>query len=216
MGGANHLMSYIKDPAEIYRESFAAIRREVDLSPFPEGLHNLVLRMVHAIAIPEITGNMVWRGDAATVAMEAIKGGAPILVDANMVMAGIMKDRLSSGSEIICTLREQNVEGLAKSLGTTRSAAAVELWRPHLAGAVVAIGNAPTALFHLIEMLAQDDCPQPAAILAFPVGFIGAAESKQALIDSGLEIPYVTLKGRQGGTPLAAAAVNAILLEAEK
>ena len=203
-------MSYIKDPAEIYRESFAAIRREVDLSPFPEELHNIVLRLVHAIAQPDITDNIAWQGDTATAALNALTTGAPILVDA------IMKDRLTSGSEIICTLRGDGIPALAQTLGTTRSAAAVELWRSDLAGAVVAIGNAPTALFHLLEILAEEDCPKPAAILAFPVGFIGAAESKQALIDSGLDIPFVTLKGRQGGTPLAAAAINAVILEAEK
>ncbi|MBO32824.1 MAG: precorrin-8X methylmutase [Rhodospirillaceae bacterium] len=208
-------MSYIKDPTEIYRVSFAAIRREVDLSPFPKQLHNLVLRMVHAVAQPEITENIAWRGDAATAALSAINEGAAILADANMVMAGIMKDRVTSDSPVICMLRDESVPALAQNLGTTRSAAAVELWRPHLAGAVVTIGNAPTALFHLLEMLTDRDCPRPAAILAFPVGFIGAAESKQALIDSNIDVPFVTLKGRQGGTPLAAAAVNSILLEGD-
>ncbi|MBT3991776.1 MAG: precorrin-8X methylmutase [Rhodospirillaceae bacterium] len=205
-------MSYLRDPAEIYRESFAAIAREVDLSGFPDSLHKIVLRLVHSIAIPEIVEDIAWDGDVAGAAKDALAKGAPIIVDANMVVAGIMKDRLSNGSEIKCFLRDESVPELAQSLATTRSAAAVELWRPELEGAIISIGNAPTALFHLIDMLADKDCPRPAAIFAFPVGFIGAAESKAYLIEKELGIPFITLKGRMGGSALAAAAVNAVLI----
>jgi precorrin-8X/cobalt-precorrin-8 methylmutase len=206
-------MSYLRDPAEIYRESFAAIAREVDLSSFPESLHKIVLRLVHAIAMPEIVEDIAWDGDVAGAASAGIANGAPIIVDANMVLAGIMKDRLPKGSEIRCSLRDDSVPELAESLATTRSAAAVELWRPYLDGAIISIGNAPTALFHLIDMLEDPKCPRPAAIFGFPVGFIGAAESKAYLIEKNLGIPYITLKGRKGGSALAAAAVNAVLLE---
>ncbi|MBT4588251.1 MAG: precorrin-8X methylmutase [Rhodospirillaceae bacterium] len=205
-------MSYLRDPAEIYRESFAAIAREVDLSGFPDSLHKIVLRLVHSIAIPEIVEDIAWDGDVAGAAKDALAKGAPIIVDANMVVAGIMKDRLSNGSEIKCFLRDESVPELAQSLATTRSAAAVELWRPELEGAIISIGNAPTALFHLIDMLADKDCPRPAAIFAFPVGFIGAAESKAYLIEKELGIPFITLKGRMGGSALAAATVNAVLI----
>jgi precorrin-8X/cobalt-precorrin-8 methylmutase len=206
-------MSYLRDPAEIYRESFAAIAREVDLSSFPENLHKIVLRLVHAIAMPEIVEDIAWDGDVAGAARASLANGAPIIVDANMVLAGIMKDRLPKGSEVKCSLRDDNVPELAQSLATTRSAAAVELWRPYLDGAIISIGNAPTALFHLIDMLEDPECPRPAAIFGFPVGFIGAAESKAYLIEKNLGIPYITLKGRKGGSALAAAAVNAVLLE---
>jgi precorrin isomerase len=205
-------MIYLKDPAEIYRASFAAIEREVDLSDFPESLHKIVQRLVHAVAIPEIVEDIAWDGDVAEAASSALTAGAPIIADANMVAAGIMKDRLPKDVEILCSLRDDAVPELAESLATTRSAAAVELWKPHLEGAIVAIGNAPTALFHLIDMLAEGDCPRPAAIFAFPVGFIGAAESKVYLIEKNLGIPFITLQGRKGGSALAAAAVNAVLL----
>jgi precorrin-8X/cobalt-precorrin-8 methylmutase len=206
-------MSYLRDPAEIYRESFAAIAREVDLSSFPESLHKIVLRLVHAIAMPEIVEDIAWDGDVASAASAGLANGAPIIVDANMVLAGIMKDRLPNGSEVRCSLRDDSVPELAQSLATTRSAAAVELWRPYLDGAIISIGNAPTALFHLIDMLEDPECPRPAVIFGFPVGFIGAAESKAYLIEKNLGIPYITLKGRKGGSALAAAAVNAVLLE---
>jgi precorrin-8X/cobalt-precorrin-8 methylmutase len=142
-----------------------------------------------------------------------LANSAPIVVDANMVVAGIMKDRLPKGSEVKCSLRDDSVPELALSLATTRSAAAVELWRPYLKGAIIAIGNAPTALFHLIDMLEDPECPRPAVIFGFPVGFIGAAESKAYLIDKNIGVPFITLQGRKGGSALAAAAVNAVLLE---
>lgn len=205
-------MSYLKDPARIYAASFAAIRREVDLAPFPDALHGVVLRLVHAAAMPEITQDLAWSGDPVGAAGSALGAGATLLVDATMVAAGIMADRLPAGVRLTCTLGDARTPGLAERLGTTRSAAAVELWRPHLAGAVIAIGNAPTALFHLLDMLAMPDCPRPAALFAFPVGFIGAAESKQALVDSQTDIPYLTLLGRRGGSAYGAAAINALLL----
>ena len=208
-------MSYLRDPAEIYRESFAAIAREVDLSNFPESLHRIVLRLVHAIAMPEIVEELAWDGDVAGASSAALAEGAPVIVDTNMVVAGIMQDRLPQGVEVLCPLRDDAVPELAHSLVTTHSAAAVELWRPHLEGAIIAIGNAPTVLFHLIDMLEDIDCPRPAVIFAFPVGFIGASESKAYLIEKNLGIPFITLQGRKGGSALAAAAVNAVLLEGE-
>ena len=206
-------MNYLRDPDKIYQASFAAISREVDLSQFPENLHKIVLRLVHAVAMPEIVADIAWQGDVAMAARTALANSAPIVVDANMVVAGIMKDRLPKGSEVKCSLRDDSVPELALSLATTRSAAAVELWRPYLKGAIIAIGNAPTALFHLIDMLEDPECPRPAVIFGFPVGFIGAAESKAYLIDKNIGVPFITLQGRKGGSALAAADVNAVLLE---
>jgi precorrin-8X/cobalt-precorrin-8 methylmutase len=206
-------MNYLRDPDKIYQASFSAISREVDLSQFPENLHKIVLRLVHAVAMPEIVADIAWQGDVAMAARTALANSAPIVVDANMVVAGIMKDRLPKGSEVKCSLRDDSVPELALSLATTRSAAAVELWRPYLKGAIIAIGNAPTALFHLIDMLEDPECPRPAVIFGFPVGFIGAAESKAYLIDKNIGVPFITLQGRKGGSALAAAAVNAVLLE---
>ena len=205
-------MNYLRNPDEIYEASFEAISKEVNLFKFPENLHSVVLRLVHAIAIPEIIDDIVWDGDVVGSARANLAKAAPIIVDANMVAAGIMKDRLPLNSEVKCFLNDDNVPALAKSLATTRSAAAVELWRPYLEGAIVSIGNAPTALFHLIDMLDDATCPRPSVILGFPVGFVGAAESKAYLIKKIVDIPYITLKGRIGGSALAAAAVNAMLL----
>lgn len=202
-------MSYLRDPAAIYRESFATIRREVDLSALPESLHALALRLVHAVGDVTILGDLAWRGDVAAAAQAALLAGAPVLVDAAMVDHGITRSRLPAANQIVCTLNDPRTAALALAGATTRSAAAVELWLPHLAGAVVAIGNAPTALFRLIELLA-DGAPRPAAILGFPVGFVGAAESKAALLDADLDIPRLALRGRRGGSALAAAAVNAL------
>ena len=205
-------MNYLRNPDEIYQASFEAISKEVNLSKFPESLHNLVLRLVHAIAIPEIIDDIVWDGDVVGSTSTNLAQPASIIVDSNMVAAGIMKDRLPQGSKVKCFLNDVSVPALAKSLATTRSAAAVELWRPYLEGAIVSIGNAPTALFHLIDMLDDHTCPRPSVILGFPVGFVGAAESKAYLIKKIVDIPYITLKGRIGGSALAAAAVNAMLL----
>ncbi|MDP6346157.1 MAG: precorrin-8X methylmutase [Alphaproteobacteria bacterium] len=195
---------YLSDPAEIYRRSFATIRAEADLTGLPDDLATIAVRLIHACGMTDIVGDLAHGGDFANAARTALEGGGGILVDAEMVARGIIAARLPAGNEVRCFLAEA-----AAGPGGTRSMAAVELWRPHLAGAVVAIGNAPTALFRLLELLA-DGGPRPAAIAAFPVGFVGAAESKQALIEAALDIPYLTLRGRRGGSALAAAAINAL------
>jgi precorrin-8X/cobalt-precorrin-8 methylmutase len=202
---------YLRDPDAIYRESFAIIRCEARLDQLPSDVAEIALRLIHACGMIDITGDLAFMSDVAERARAALGNGAPILCDSGMVAAGIMRAKLPAGNEIICTLEDARVPELARALKTTRSAAAVELWGERLAGAVVAIGNAPTALFHLLEKLAQGGA-RPAAILAFPVGFVGAAESKQALIDARLDVPFITLKGRRGGSALAAAAVNALLI----
>jgi precorrin-8X/cobalt-precorrin-8 methylmutase len=202
-------ISYLADPAAIYRESFAAIRREVDLSTLPPDLHAVALRLVHAVADPDILIDLAWSPDAAASGREALQRGAPILADARMVAEGITRARLPASNPVLCLLNDPAVPVLARNLATTRSAAAVELWRPHLKGAVVAIGNAPTALFHLLDMIA-DGADRPAAILGFAVGFIGATEAKAALIANDLGLGFIALAGRRGGSPLASAAVNAL------
>jgi precorrin isomerase len=204
-------MEYLNDPEAIYRASFAAIREAVDLSPVPEHLQPLVIRLVHACGRPEIVPALKWSGDPVGAAQAALKQGAHIFVDATMVGAGIMRAKLPAANDVVCTLSDDRAYEAAKRNNTTRSAAAVEFWLPSLAGAIVAIGNAPTALFRLLELLQMPDTPRPAAILGFPVGFIGAAESKDALVAADMGVPYVTLTGREGGSALAAAAVNAIL-----
>jgi precorrin-8X/cobalt-precorrin-8 methylmutase len=203
-------VDYLKDPDEIYRASFAAIRDAVDLGDMPEPLQPLVIRLVHACGRPEIIKALRWSGDPLSAAHEVLKRGAPVLVDATMVAAGIMRAGLPMENEVICTIADDRAYEGAKRLATTRSSAAVDLWLPSLAGAVIAIGNAPTALYRLLELLEQPRTPHPAAIFAFPVGFIGAAESKQALIDANMDVPYMTLSGRDGGSAFAAAAINAV------
>jgi precorrin-8X/cobalt-precorrin-8 methylmutase len=200
---------YLRDPAAIYDRSFALIRAETDLSTIPRDLHALALRLVHAVADPTIVRDLRWSSGAVAAGRVALAAGAPVLVDAAMVAHGITRSRLPAGNEVICTLDDPTVPGTATTLATTRSAAAVELWRPHLDGAVVAIGNAPTALFHLLEIL-DSGAPRPALILGFPVGFVGAAEAKAALAGSALAIPFIALAGRRGGSALAAASVNAL------
>lgn len=206
------MVDYLRDPGAIYARSFALIRAEVPLGRFPDGLHGLVLRLVHACGMPDIADDLVWSGDPIAAGRAALAEGAPILVDARMVEAGVMTVRLPARNEVRQTLGDDRTAGLAMDLATTRSAAAVELWRPYLDGAVVAIGNAPTALFHLLERL-REWPERPAALLAFPVGFVGAAESKEALIAADLGVPWVTLRGRRGGSAMAAAAVNALLVD---
>ncbi len=202
-------IDYLRDPEEIYRRSFAAVRAATDLSQVPAPLVGVVLRLVHACGEPEIVRDLAWSGKVGESARASFDLGAPILVDCTMVAAGIIRSRFPGDIDILCTLNDRRVPDLAREQATTRSAAAVSLWRPHLKRSVVAIGNAPTALFRLLEEL-RDGAPRPAAILAFPVGFIGAAESKEALIEADLGIPYLTLRGRRGGSALAAAAVNAL------
>jgi precorrin-8X/cobalt-precorrin-8 methylmutase len=197
---------YLRDPEAIYRRSFALIRREVDLTQLPRDLRPVALRLVHTTGEPSLIDDLIASGGAAAAGRKALKAGADVFVDATMVAAGITKRR------VICTLKDKRVPELTKRLGTTRSAAAVELWRSRLDGAVVAIGNAPTALFHLLEMIAAG-APKPALVLGFPVGFVGAAEAKAALAQNPWAIPFIALTGRRGGSALAAAAVNALIGE---
>ncbi len=206
--------TYLRDPAAIYRRSFAAIRQETDLSSVDDDLAPLALRVVHACAMPDIVDDLVASPGAAAAGRIALERGAPLLADAEMVARGIIRDRLPNGNKVICKLGDATVPDIARLQETTRSAAAVTLWPADLEGAVVAIGNAPTALFRLLEGLAEG-WPAPALILGFPVGFIGAAESKEALIDGAHGVPFVALRGRRGGSAMAAAAVNALASGAE-
>jgi precorrin-8X/cobalt-precorrin-8 methylmutase len=201
--------SYLRDPEAIARRSFALIRQDADLDRFPRLLQPLALRLAQTAGDCEILSDLAWSRGAISAGRRALAAGAAILVDAMMVAAGITSERLAAGNPIICTLRDPETTRLAAAQGTTRSAAAVELWRPNLAGAVVAIGNAPTALFRLLEMLAEGT-PKPALVLGFPVGFVSAAEAKAALAAFGHGLQFITLNGRRGGSALAAASVNAL------
>jgi precorrin-8X/cobalt-precorrin-8 methylmutase len=204
-----HRYTYLRNPAEIARRSFALIRAEADLGRFPRLLQPLALRLAHAAGDSAILDDLAWSRGAVAAGRRALAAGAPILVDSTMVAAGLIRERLVAGNAILCTLHDPKTAGLAGALGTTRSAAAVELWRAHLAGAVVAIGNAPTALFRLLEIIAEE-AAKPAVVLGFPVGFVGAGEAKEALAVVGQGIAYVTIHGRRGGSAIAAAAVNAL------
>ncbi|GAB5468272.1 MAG: precorrin-8X methylmutase [Rhodospirillales bacterium] len=204
---------YIRDGAAIYARSFAMIRAETDLEGLSFWEERVAVRMVHACGQPEIAGDLRFSPDFATAARAALLAGAPILCDAKMVAKGITASRLPADNEVVCTLNDPRVPDLAKTIGNTRSAAGLELWGERLAGALVVIGNAPTALFHLLERL-QEGWPRPAAIVGMAVGFVGAAESKAALMESGLA-PCLTLEGRKGGSAMAAAAVNALARERE-
>ena len=200
---------YLRDGAAIYRQSFAIIRAETDLSRFSEDEADIVVRMVHACGSTEAARSIAFGGELVAAARAALSRGAPILCDSEMVAHGVTRARLPAGNAVVCTLRDAGVPALAEKLGTTRSAAALELWAERLAGAVVAIGNAPTALFHLLEML-DKGAPKPAAVLGIPVGFVGAAESKDALAADSRGVPYLIVRGRLGGSAMAAAAVNAL------
>lgn len=204
---------YIRDGAAIYRNSFAIIRREADLARFDAFEERVAVRVIHACGMVDIAPDLVFSPGAAKAGIEALAAGAPILCDANMVAFGVTRARLPKNNEVICSLADPRVAELAKEMGTTRTAAAMELWRPHLAGAVVAFGNAPTALFHMLEML-DAGAPSPALILAMPVGFVGAAESKDAAIADG-RVPVIAMRGRKGGSAMAAAAINALASEKE-
>jgi precorrin-8X/cobalt-precorrin-8 methylmutase len=204
---------YIRDGAEIYRNSFAIIRAEADLARFRGHAEKVAVRIIHATGMVEIARDIVMSADFADRARAALLAGAPILCDSQMVAHGITRARLPAGNAVICTLADASVPELAQRLGTTRSAAAVELWREHLAGAVVAIGNAPTALFHLLEMLDAGSA-KPAAVIGVPVGFVGAVESKEALAARD-GLAFLTVAGRKGGSAIAAAAVNALASERE-
>ena len=203
------LDDYIRDPQEITRRSFEIVRAETDLSGLPTDIGEIALRVVHACGMPEIAADLAYDGDVAGVGRAALAAGATVLADCAMVVDGIIRARLPAANAVRCTLNDPRTPALATRLGTTRSAAAVDLWGDDLAGAVVAIGNAPTALYRLLERL-RNGAPRPAAILAFPVGFVGAAESKEALIAFGNGVPFLTLRGRRGGSAMAAAAVNAL------
>jgi precorrin-8X/cobalt-precorrin-8 methylmutase len=199
---------YIREGAEIYRRSFAIIRAEADLTRFSGTAERVVVRMIHACGMTDLPADVELSADFAEVAEGALKRGAPILCDAKMVANGITRSRLPANNEVICTLDDPRVPAFAAELGNTRSAAAMELWRERLEGALVVFGNAPTALFNLLEML-DAGAPTPAAVIGIPVGFIGAAESKEALARDG-RVPYLVVHGRRGGSAMAAAAVNAL------
>ncbi len=200
---------YLRDGMAIYRKSFAIIRAETDLSRFSEDEADIAVRMVHACGNTDAARYIEFGGDFAATARSAIAGGAPILCDSEMVAHGITRARLPSANDVLCTLRDPRVPSLAEALSTTRSAAAIELWADRMAGAIVAIGNAPTALFHVLEWLGRGG-PKPAAILGIPVGFVGAAESKDALAADPCGVPYLIVRGRMGGSAMTAAAINAL------
>ena len=208
----NASYAYEKDGAEIYRRSFAIIRAEADLARFSIIEERVAVRIIHASGMVDVARDIVFTRDAAAAAAAALRAGAPVFCDARMVAEGVTRARLPARNEVICTLADPQTPALAQKLGATRTAAALDLWLPRLAGAVVAIGNAPTALFRLMEMIAAG-APSPAAIVGMPVGFVGAAESKDALIASGL--PAIVVRGRKGGSAMAAAAVNALASEKE-
>lgn len=207
-------MNYVKDGAAIYRESFSIIRSEADLSAFQSDLARVVVRMIHACGMTDLPQDVHASPGAAAAGIDALLAGGPLLCDATMVANGITRSRLPRNNEVICTLSDARTPELAAKLHTTRSAAAVELWRDKLAGSVVVIGNAPTALFHLLDIL-DDGAPRPALIVGIPVGFVGAAESKAALAANLPGIPFLTVRGRRGGSAIAAAAVNALASEKE-
>jgi precorrin-8X/cobalt-precorrin-8 methylmutase len=208
------MLAYVKDPAEIYRLSFETIRREARLDRLPADIAPLALRLIHACGMPDILDDLAFSDDVAAAGRDAIAKGAAILCDTAMTAAGIIRRQLPAGCEVLAGTENPAGASKAAEIGNTRSAAAIDLWGERLDGAVVAIGNAPTALFRLIERIDLDGY-RPAAILAFPVGFVGAVESKALLIEAGLGIPYIALRGRRGGSALAAAAVNALLPQTE-
>ncbi|MEU0495372.1 precorrin-8X methylmutase [Mycobacterium sp. NPDC006124] len=209
---------YIDDGPAIYVDSFATIRREADLSAIPTEAEKLAVRMIHGTGQPALVKDLVIHPDLVLAARSALDAGAPILCDAQMVATGVTASRLPAGNDVHCFLHDPRVPELARAWRTTRTAAAVSLWTPLLEGAVIAIGNAPTALFHLLEMI-LDGAPRPAAIVGCPVGFIGAAESKDALIalsaEHGVDIPFVTIRGRLGGSAMTSSALNALAAEKE-
>jgi precorrin-8X/cobalt-precorrin-8 methylmutase len=209
---------YVRDGAAIYRESFATIRREAALQRVPLDAEQLAVRMIHGTGQVDLVDDLVVHPDLVRSARAALGAGAPILCDARMVSTGVTAGRLPAGNEVLCYLHDERVPDLAGQWRTTRTAAAVSLWLPRLEGAVVAIGNAPTALFHLLEMLV-DGAPRPAAVIGCPVGFVGAIESKQALVafreEHGIDIPYVTVRGRRGGSAMTSSAINALAQEDE-
>ena len=205
-------VDYIKDGNAIYERSFAIIRSEADLSRFNAEEADVAVRMIHACGQVAVAADIVFSPSLVSAARGTLRRGAPILCDAQMVAQGVTRARLPANNEVICTLRDQRVASLAAEMGTTRSAAALELWRDRLQGAVVAIGNAPTALYRLLEML-DEGTPKPAAIIGIPVGFVGAAESKEVLAQNHHDVPYLIVRGRMGGSAMTAAAINALARE---
>lgn len=209
----NSRYDYIRDGAAIYDKSFAIIRAESDLARFTPEEEKVAVRIIHSCGIVEAAADILFSPSAAKAGREALLNGAPILCDAKMVANGITRSRLPADNQVICTLDDPSVPALAKQLDTTRTAAAMELWRPHLKGAIVAIGNAPTALFRLLEMI-DDGAPLPACIVGMPVGFVGAAESKDALMAHN-KAPWIIIKGRKGGSAMTVGAVNALASDKE-
>ena len=206
-------MAYLRDPELIYQQSFTAIRKEADLSHFPQDIANIVVRMIHSCGMTDIAQNIVYTVSAASAGKAALMQGAPVLCDSRMVCEGVIRAKLPAENEVLCWNNCPESGVLAKKLETTRSAAAVELWRPKLAGAVVVVGNAPTTLFRLLEIL-EEGVEPPAVIFGLPVGFVGAAESKELLVKQCKEsVQFLTLKGRRGGSAMAAAAVNALTFD---
>ena len=200
---------YIKDGTAIYKKSFAIIRAEADLSRFSEEESDVAVRMIHAAGLVEAAPHFVFSPGFVTAARGALQAGAPIFCDAEMVARGVTAARLPAGNEVLCMLRDPRTPDIARDIGNTRSAAAIRLWLDRLAGSVVAIGNAPTALFYLLELL-RDGAPKPAAILGMPVGFVGAAESKDALAENSYGVPFAIVRGRLGGSAMTAAALNSL------
>jgi len=203
------MMDYLRDGGAIYRQSFAIIRAEADLARFSDAEADVAVRMLHACGMVEIAKDIVFSDGVIPAARQALSAGAAIICDSEMVSHGVTRARLPANNAVICTLRDPTVPELAEKLGTTRSAAALELWRDRLEGAIVAIGNAPTSLYRLLELL-DEGAPRPAAILGIPVGFVGAAESKEALIADPRGVPFIAVRGRVGGSAMTAAAVNAL------
>ena len=208
------MLDYIRDAAEIYRQSFATIRDEADLSRFPDDVARVVVRLIHTCGQVDVADHVAYSDDVVAKAYAALVAGAPVLCDSSMVAAGITKSRLPAGNDVVSLVADERAPELAERLGSTRSAAGVDLWADRLGGAVVAIGNAPTALFRLLELL-DDGAPTPAAVLGGPVGFVGSAQSKQALIARPRGMSYLVVTGRRGGSAMAAAAVNSIAQERE-
>lgn len=200
---------YIREGNAIYERSFAIIRSEADLSRFSEEEADVAVRMIHACGLVEAASHFVFSSDFVASARAALQRGAPIFCDAEMVAHGVTRARLAAANEVVCTLHDPRTAEIAKTIGNTRSAAAMHLWKERMAGAIVAIGNAPTALFHLLEML-RDGAPKPAAIIGMPVGFVGAAESKDALAENSYGVPYAIVRGRLGGSAITAAAINGL------
>ncbi len=205
--------NYIRDPKEIYRQSFATIRHEADLSRFDKdmdgGMDGLVIRLIHACGMVDLAKDVVFSKGAYTIGAKALKAGAPVICDVEMVRHGIIAKLMPKDNKVICRLNDPQISDHAKAIGNTRSAAQVDFWGDDLGGAIVAIGNAPTALFALLERIAAGG-PKPALILGFPVGFVGAAESKQALVDNPFDIAFISVAGRRGGSAMASAALNAL------